>query len=178
MMTRILFALCLSCCAVRAADPSPAPAGAPSEASIKELLSVSEVRSIVDTMWKEIDAMMKNAMQQATQGRPVAPNVQRDIDQGMSDMMKIVKEELNWDQLEPLYVRVYQKSLTQAEVDGMLAFYKTPTGQALIKKMPVIMRTTMVEMQQRMGPMMQKIQKLQQDVMAKVGPPERPKKKS
>jgi hypothetical protein len=67
-----------------------------------------------------------------------------------------------------MYVRVYQKTFTQQEIDGMLAFYKTPAGQAVISKMPAAMQNTMNEMQQLMGPVMQKMQRLQQDVVAEM----------
>ena len=82
--------------------------------------------------------------------------------------MAILKEMFEWNKLEPMYLRVYQKSFTQQEVDGMIAFYKTPAGQAVISKMPVVMQNTMNEMQQMMGPMMQKIQRMQQDVVAEM----------
>lgn len=83
-------------------------------------------------------------------------------------MMAALKEMLDWNKLEPLYVRVYQKSFTQSEVDGMIAFYKTPAGQAVISKMPAVMQNTMNEMQQMMGPMMQRLQKMQQEVVAEM----------
>ncbi len=70
--------------------------------------------------------------------------------------------------LEPMYVRVYQKSFTQGEVDGMIAFYKTPAGQAVINKMPVVMQNTMNEVQQMMAPAVQRIQRMQQDVIAEM----------
>jgi len=90
--------------------------------------------------------------------------------------MKIAtKEMLDWDKLEPMYMRIYQKSLTQQDVDGMIAFYETPSGQALINKMPVIMQNTMAEMQQVMRPMMERIERMQQTIMAEM---EAKKKKS
>ncbi len=67
-----------------------------------------------------------------------------------------------------MYTRIYMESFTQDEVDGMLAFYATPAGQALIKKMPVAMQKTMEAMQQMMGPMMQKLQAIQSESIAEL----------
>ena len=75
---------------------------------------------------------------------------------------------LDWGKLEPMYVRIYQKSLTQQDVDGMVAFYQTPSGQALINKMPLVMENTMTEMQQMMQPMMQRIRRMQETVIAEM----------
>jgi uncharacterized protein len=162
MLKRVLLVLALSCPVAYAID-SP-----PTEASIKQLLEVAQAHKLVDAMMAQMDGFMKNAMQQATQGRSVSPQIQKDIDKRQSELMKVLKEELAWEKLEPLYIRVYQQSFSQDEVNGLVAFYKTPTGQALINKMPVVMQNTFNELQQRMAPMMQRIQRMQQDVVAEI----------
>jgi hypothetical protein len=140
----------------------------PSEASIKQLLEAAQARKLIDSVMAQMDTVMKQTIQQATQGQPVPAKVQKDIDKREAEMMAALKELLDWNKLEPMYVRVYQKSFTQSEVDGMIAFYKTPAGQAVISKMPAVMQNTMNEMQQMMGPMMQRLQKMQQDVVAEM----------
>ncbi len=140
----------------------------PSEASIEQLLEVGQAHKLVDTMTAQMDGYMKQIMQQATQGQHITPEIQKDIDKREAEMMSMLKEMLDWDKLEPMYVRVYQKSFTQGEVDGMVAFYKTPIGQALLTKMPAVMQNTLNEMQQMMQPMMQRMQRMQQDVVAEI----------
>ena len=70
--------------------------------------------------------------------------------------------------MEPMYLRIYRKSLSQSDVDGMIAFYKTPAGQAVINKMPLILQNTMAEVSQMMGPMMQRAERMQQDLIAEL----------
>ena len=171
MLKHILIVLALSSSIVCAANPTtPNPAGGtpPSEASIKQLLEVGQAHKLIDTMMAQMDTFMKTAMQQATQGQQVAPKVQKDIEKRQAEMAGAMKEMLDWNKLEPLYVRVYQKSFTQDEVDGMIAFYKTPTGQAVLTKMPLVMQNTMSEMQQMIAPMMQRIKQMQQEVAAEI----------
>ena len=45
-------------------------------------------------------------------------------------------------------------------IQGMLAFYRTPAGQAVIEKMPLVMQNTMQAVQERMGAMMPAMQKM------------------
>jgi hypothetical protein len=111
-----------------------------------------------------MDTLMLQTIQQATQGKEVPPKVQKEIDQQQAEVTRLMKELLDWSKLEPMYVRIYQKTFSQPEVDGMIAFYKTPAGQAVIAKMPAAMQNTMDEMQQMMLPVMQKMQRMQQDV--------------
>jgi len=134
MVKRILVILAL-CCPVACATDTPV-----SEASIKQLLEVAQARKLVDNMMGQMDTTMKNVMQQVTQGAPVSPQTQKLYDKAQAEVVAMMKDILAWDKLEPVYLRVYQKSLSQQEVDGMIAFYKTPAGQALITKMPLIMQ--------------------------------------
>jgi uncharacterized protein len=147
------------CCA------ADAPA---SEASIKQLLEVSHAHQLLDSMMGQVDGMMKNAMAQATQGQKVDPATRQEIDKFEADMMTEMKGVLDWNKLEPMYVRIYQKSFSQQEIDGLVGFYKTPAGQALINKMPAVFQNTMAELQQMMQPMMQHLQQKQQEIAAKV----------
>lgn len=140
----------------------------PSEASIKQLLEVSHVRALVDSMMGQMDGIMKNAMAQATQGQQLTPDVQKEIEQAETDVKTEMKNVLDWSKLEPMYVRIYQKSFNQQEIDGMIAFYKTPTGQAVLNKMPLVLQNTMTEVQQMLQPMMQHLQQKQHEIAAKV----------
>ena len=154
----------INCCIVLsvcwAAD---APA---TEASIKQLLEVTHAQKLVDSMISQMDALMKNAMAQATQGQQLSPKLLREVTQIETDTMAEMKAILDWNKLVPMYVRVYQKSFNQQEIDELLAFYKTPTGQALLNKMPLVLQNTMTEVQQMMQPMLQHLQQKQQQIAA------------
>ncbi|HET9329084.1 MAG TPA: DUF2059 domain-containing protein, partial [Steroidobacteraceae bacterium] len=69
---------------------------------------------------------------------------------------------------EPMMISVYQKTFTQKEVEGMKAFYRTPTGQSVIAKMPMVMQQTMQTMQGRMADTIPKIQEIQKDLAAQL----------
>ena len=47
----------------------------------------------------------------------------------------------------------------------MLAIYKTTAGQAVIKKMPLVMQRSIAMMQEIMSPMMPKMQAIVRDAM-------------
>jgi hypothetical protein len=177
MFARVLLTLTICASLVQAADnppASPAPS-VPTEASIKQLLEVAQAHKLVDSVIKQMDILMLQAIAQATKGQQVPDKVQKDIDQRRSEVASLMKELLDWKKLEPIYVRIYQKSFTQAEVDGMIAFYKTPAGQAMIGKMPAVMQSSIDEMQQSLGPVMEKIQRMQQEVAGEMKAETKPK---
>jgi len=73
------------------------------------------------------------------------------------DIRSALKNELSWASLKPAYVQLYQESLTQEEVDGLLEFYRTPSGQALIHKMPVIARKSIALSQEKVRPLVARL---------------------
>ncbi len=140
----------------------------PTEQSVRELLAATEARKLLDTVMVQVDSSMRAGMQQALKGQTITSDQQNIIDNMQHKMMLIFKEELNWESLEPIYIQVYRDSFTQKEVDGMLAFYKSPAGEAMIKKMPVVMQNTAVQTQKRMGPLFEKIQKMEEEAINQI----------
>ena len=162
-MKRLILALALACSAALAAAETN-----PSEASVKELLTLTDVSKMLDSMWGQIDGAMKGMIAQNTQGQQLNAAQQAAIAEFQSKYLALMREELSWAKMETLFVRVYQNSLNQEEIDGMIAFYKTPAGQAVIKKMPALMQQIMAEMPAMMGPLMQKLQPIAQEFEAEL----------
>lgn len=76
--------------------------------------------------------------------------------------------EFAWEKLEPVYLRLYRASFTEEEIVGMLSFYKTPAGQAVITKMPLLTQNTMIEIQKLLSGITPQIQKIQEDFIAEM----------
>jgi hypothetical protein len=68
--------------------------------------------------------------------------------------------------MRPLYIQIYQESFTQEEIDGLIAFYKSPLGIAFVEKMPLVMQKSMTIMQSRTGPLMEKMKAVIDQAMA------------
>ena len=161
-MKRILLALALACSTAFAADTKP------TEASIKELLTLTDAAKMVESIWAQVDGMTQSMLAQSTRGQELPPAAKAVIEKLRTDSMALAREEFNWAKMEVIYNKIYQDSFTQEELDGMIAFYKTPAGQAVIKKMPVVMQASMQELQKNIGPFMQKLQQLQQQAMTEL----------
>lgn len=105
MLKGILLILCLCGTVAYAADAPSAGSGAagdtPSEASIKKLLETAQVHKLLDSIMAQMDSLMKQSIQQATQGQKVPPKVQKDIEKRQAEMMAMLKDMLDWKKLEP-----------------------------------------------------------------------------
>lgn len=164
-MLRILMAASLALFTLSPVFAAEQPA---SEASIRELMIVTESKKLIEGTVGQVDAMMQASMQQAIGGQPISPEQQKVLDQMRAKMVALLKEQLGWASLEPMMIDIYQKTFTEKEVRGMLDFYRTDAGKAVIAKMPLVMQHTMQAMQMRMSQMMPKMQQLQQETLAQL----------
>lgn len=133
-------------------------AAGPSTESVEQLLAVTKSEQVLGAARASMDNNLQSLISKAIQGRQLNPKGKKAIDDFVKEYNATVSNELSWSKLKPNYVKVYAETFTQDEINGMLAFYKTPAGQAMIQKMPVVMQKTMVMTQQQVQPMMQKIQ--------------------
>lgn len=148
----------------------PAVAAEPlaSEASVRALLAVTQSEKLLDSTMGQIDAMMQRSMRQALAGQTLAADQQKIMDKMRARTIALFREDMKWETLEPMFIDIYKRSFTQKEIDGMLDFYRSEPGQAVIAKMPVVMQNTMQAMQERMAVMMPKILQLQQEAIAEL----------
>jgi hypothetical protein len=138
-------------------------AAPPADQSINQLLQLTKVDRQMDSVLAQMEGAMKASLQQATKGKPLSANEQAILDRQQAKMTGIIKEELSWNKMKDLYVQVYRETFSQEEIDGLIAFYRTPVGQSFVSRQPELMKRTMTIMQQRMTPMMQRIQKMSEE---------------
>jgi Uncharacterized protein conserved in bacteria (DUF2059) len=65
-------------------------------------------------------------------------------------------------------IEVYRDSFTQHDVEEMFKFYRSPTGQTVVAKLPAVMQQMSQYSQQRPKDMIPKIQQLQRDTAAQM----------
>jgi len=154
--------------AILAAPPALAAAARPSEQSIRQLFELMHTSAMLDNVMAQIDASARATMLQATAGEPLSEEQERILGDMQARLMSLMREELNWAGLEPMMIEVYRDSFTQKEVDGMLKFYRSDSGQAVIGKMPLVMQGMMQKMQGRMQSLTPRVAQLEKDAIAQL----------
>lgn len=141
-MRKCIFCLCLSLLLASQARAEP-----PSVSSIETLLAVTKADRLLDTMYGNMEQSMRQGMLAALAGRTLTPEQQRLIDNLPARFSKVMRSELSWESLKPLLVPVYLETFDQAEVDGLIAFYRSPLGQRLLDKQPLVAQKSSAAMQ-------------------------------
>ncbi len=155
-----------------AAATAAAPAGTPeapaSVASIREMMEITHVREMLEDLMGSVRGMFKNEIRQSMAGRQLNARQQEIFADMQTQMMAEFDNEMKWEALEPLFVEIYRKSLSQADVDGAIAFYKTKAGQDILAKMPAIMQNSKEAMREYLDAMEPRMKKIEDDAKARI----------
>jgi hypothetical protein len=133
----------------------------PSDKVILELLDVGNARGMMSQMRADSGTRLDTALKQMVRGLPMTPERQAVLDRMQTQINAVIDRALDWDAIQPLYMKLYRESFTQEEMNGMLKFYRTPAGQAMLKKLPLLMQNTMTEISAMMKPTIGLIARLQ-----------------
>lgn len=136
-----------------------ASAAPPSAESIERLLSLTRAEALVENTYAQLEPFMRQTLRAAAPG-PLTPAQQKAMDELAPQLVATLRVDFNWGVLKPEYIRIYQETLDQTEVDGLIAFYETPVGQSTISKMPLVMQRSLALSQQKLQTLMPRIQRL------------------
>lgn len=141
-MKRLILVLILglSCTAAAWAQQSAVDAPATKE-DVQRYLDAMHSR---ETMGQMVEAMSKPMHQMVHEeylkDRDALP---ADFEARMNTMMDDMMKSIPWDDLLESMVPVYQKYFTKGDVDALVEFYSSPTGQKLVKNLPAITAESM-----------------------------------
>ena len=138
----------------------------PTPESVETLLAATRAESMMNSMYTVIEQSMRGGMRQSLQGQTLTDEQQRVLDAVPGKFIAVMREEFNWSKMKPLYVQLYRETFDQAEIDGLIAFYRTPVGQSFIEKMPVVMQKSMAATQTLMAPLIAKMRAAMDKAMA------------
>jgi hypothetical protein len=83
---------------------------------------------------------MRKIVHEQLQKRPNLPaDAEERLNKSMDDMLK----SFPYDELIDVMIPVYQKHLTKGDVDALVAFYSSPTGEKVLTEMPAMMSESM-----------------------------------
>jgi len=157
---RIVVAFVLLACSVGAR-------AAASPESVERLMQVMKVQMQLETVYAQTMPVMQNAMRQAISAGGGSAEAQRMYDIVTPRVNAVLLEEFGWAKLKPDFAAIYAETLTQEEVDGLIVFYEGPIGSALIEKTPLLTQRSMQLMQQRLGPLMQRVMQVTREEVEK-----------
>ena len=132
MRTLLLLAAVVTCQAAHADEASK-------NAKIEEMFRITKIDRIQEQVMDQLKGALSNMFDQPN----VPPEVKANRKELEDEVWNIIKKRVSFEKMKVDYVRIYSENLTEAEVDSILAFYKTPGGQAMLEKLPLLTKKGM-----------------------------------
>jgi hypothetical protein len=124
------------------------------DAKIEEMFRITKVDQMQNQMMEQMKGVLGNIFDQ-----PGTPAEVKDARKELEDeVFAIIKKRVSWEKMKPEFVKVYADTLTEPELDSILAFYRTPGGMALLEKMPTLLKKGMEIGQAQMKDVIPEIQ--------------------
>ena len=136
-------------------------------AKIEQIFTLSRIDKVLGQSLSMIGNQMKSAALQRTFHGPLSPAQQKLANEFQDKLNQVLAPVITWDNLKPIYVNLYAKNFTEPEIDGILAFYKSSAGQAMVTKSPQLMSEANQTVRQRVVAVQPKVQVLMKEYMEK-----------
>ena len=87
----------------------------------------------------------------------MSPEIRERAEKQSNESLNIIFSAMSWDKMKPIYVSVYAETFSAGELQVMINFYKTETGQKWIEKQPHLQAAIMQKSMGVLGDIQSKI---------------------
>ena len=137
-MRPVLAATVLALAAL-AASPAVYADEASKEAKIEEMFRITKIDRLQDQVMDQLRGALGNMLEQPSVPAEVKAN-RKELE---DEVWAIIRKHVSFEKIKADYVRIYSETLTEDEIDSILAFYKTPGGRAMLEKLPILTKKGM-----------------------------------
>ena len=136
---------------------------------VQELFVVMKVDNITTQIVNSI-MQQTQALEQRQFGPNPTPEQQKQYEDFRGKIQTLVTDNVGWKVMQPEFVTLYSNTYTEPEIDGILTFYKSPTGQAMLNKAPELAQKSTGLAQQHMQSIQPQLRELVQNFVNQTKP--------
>jgi hypothetical protein len=126
------------------------------DAKVEELLTLMKVEAMQKQMMDNMQQMMTNQLKSTM---PAGMDAAK-ADEKQKKLFALIAEKTSWQSMKPIYIKVYSDTYNDTEVDGILLFYRSAAGKAMVDKQPLLMSKISSTMQATMADLAPQLQKI------------------
>ena len=118
---------------------------------VEELIRLTKVNDLLNQMTDQMATRMRASAAQQSASHSFTPAQEKLINEYIDQVQSITRSAVSWEKIKPTLIQVYTETYTDQELDGIITFYRSPAGQAMIAKSPQLMNKTVQLVQSQMG---------------------------
>ncbi|ADW68559.1 Protein of unknown function DUF2059 [Granulicella tundricola MP5ACTX9] len=132
------------------------------KAKAQEIVNLLHMDRLMKQMMDGITQQTK-AMTAQMAGGTISPAQQAKLDAFQKKVFTLIDAQMGWKAMEPTYIDLYAKTFTEAELDGMVNFYKSPAGISMVDKLPGLTTQAQQLIGQKMVSLQPQLKQLTED---------------
>ena len=132
-------------------------------AKAEEFMRLAKMDEMLRQTLKMVSEQTKSGVLQQMMGVKLPPEKEKEMAAFQDKVAAVIGDVFAWEKLKPAYVKLYAEEFSDQELDGIIAFYKSPSGQAMVAKTPSLMTKATTVVQARMAEAQPQLQKLMRD---------------
>lgn len=122
-----------------AQDPAPSK----KEQLATELITMFKFNENMEGVFKQMSTMMSKSLDSQT----LTPEEREKRVKSMGLVMAEARKAIDWKTIEADMVKIYAEKFDEADLEQIIAFFKTPAGAKWLEKQPEIQAESMQQMQ-------------------------------
>jgi hypothetical protein len=136
-------------------------AAPPTTSSIEAILSTNGSQQSLEATLAGVEGRMRQEINRQLfthNGGPINPAQKAAVDKAAPQVTKVMQDEMGWNKMKPIYIKLYQEALTQEETNRLAALYKDPAYMALMQKVATLNIKSAQAIQAKLPVIQQKIE--------------------
>jgi hypothetical protein len=134
-------------------------------AKVEEFLKLAKMEDLLHQSFDMTLRQMKSGVLQQMMGVNVPPEMETTLAEFQAKIYALMTGALDWEKLKPKYVKVFVDAYSEPEIDDILTFYRSPSGQAMVAKTPQVMSKASEIVQAQMATVFPETQRLIKELM-------------
>lgn len=135
----------------------------PTDQAVNKLIQVMNLDQLLQHTMQQIrpqlDQQAYLVVQNIVKHQQLTPQEQIVANQLADKLYAQSKENVSWQQLQPIYQKIYKDVYSAEEVQAQIDFYSSPIGQSILNKAPQVAQESMKLMHSRLANSMQMAEK-------------------
>ena len=150
-MVSMVFFVSWTCVAQTSANDTPA-----TKEDVENYLQVVHSHDMLKKMAGAMTPAMHKLMHE--QYLKHKDDLPADYETKINAMMDDMLANMPWDEMMDSMTPIYQKHFTKGDINSLIVFYSSPTGEKILREMPAIMSEAMQNMMPVMSKYMETVQ--------------------
>ena len=138
-------------------------------AKVHEFFRLAKLDQLSAQAMDQVMTQMNSGAMQQVAGGKLTGDDQKRLDEFSGKVRQLVNRTIGWQALEPEYAKLYADAYTEQQLDDLIAFYKSPTGQVMVEKTPILLKESGAIAQQKMVTLIPEFQKLLKEYSPQAG---------